>query len=319
MRILINENQFNHIINDGSIKLTPSERQQVEDILPKAIEAIAGKDLGSSTGWWGAFKKIGRIKAVSADGEKILIDIFVGNNISDELKTSLGYYNPRDPKNPNDNFIVLQQRNLSTYFKGPLNIDSKINKFALGTENPGIEQVRGVLKHEIIHAKDPNMNQHWKFKFKKEPENSKEEEKLYYSSWEEFKTMSGQLLEAIIVCSEKAPTLGMEKKDIINGLDNILMLYAGKTKSFNQNAKDLIQGSGKRNIFQKVIVNSNIYQKYLVSGNFTPVETYHAYLQKIKEHNPKGYNKFLRELYKTINEVKVNTNNTNEPSTTEEG
>jgi malonyl CoA-acyl carrier protein transacylase len=111
----------------------------------------------------------------------------------------------------------------------------------------------------------------------------------------------------------------MEKKDIINGLDNILMLYAGKTKSFNQNAKDLIQGSGKRNVFQKVIVNSNIYQKYLVSGNFTPVETYHAYLQKIKEHNPKGYNKFLRELYKTINEVKVNTNNTNNPSTTEEG
>lgn len=116
--------------------------------------------------------------------------------------------------------------------------------------------------------------------------------------------MSGQLLEAIIVCSEKAPKLGMEKKDIINGLDNILMLYAGKTKSFNQNAKDLIQGSGKRNIFQKIIVNSNIYQKYLISSNYTPVETYHAYLQKIKEHNPKGYNRFLRELYRTINEVK---------------
>lgn len=304
MKILINEDQLSDIINEGSIRLTPSERQQVEDILPKAIEVIAGKDLGSSTGWWGAFKKIGTIRAVSADGEKILIDIFVGNNISDETKTALGYYNTRDPKNPNDNFIVLQQRNLSSYFKGPLGIDSKIDKFALGIENPGIEEVRGVLKHEIIHAKDPNMNQHFKFRYKKEPKNSKEYEKLYYSSWEEFKTMSGQLLEAIIVCSEKAPKLGMEKKDIINGLDNILMLYAGKTKSFNQNAKDLIQGSGKRNIFQKIIVNSNIYQKYLISSNYTPVETYHAYLQKIKEHNPKGYNRFLRELYRTINEAK---------------
>lgn len=98
------------------------------------------------------------------------------------------------------------------------------------------------------------------------------------------------------------------KKDIINGLDNILMLYAGKTKSFNQNAKDLIQGSGKRNIFQKVIVNSNIYQKYLISSNYTPVETYHAYLQKIKEHNPKGYNRFLRELYKTIETLKTTIN-----------
>jgi hypothetical protein len=55
MRILINEKQFSHVINEGTIKLTPSERQQVEDILPKAIEAIAGKDIGSSTGWTGGF------------------------------------------------------------------------------------------------------------------------------------------------------------------------------------------------------------------------------------------------------------------------
>lgn len=94
MKILINEDQLSDIINEGSIRLTPSERQQVEDILPKAIEVITGKDLGSSTGWWGAFKKIGTIRAVSADGEKILIDIFVGNNISDETKTAQ-HHNPK--------------------------------------------------------------------------------------------------------------------------------------------------------------------------------------------------------------------------------
>jgi polyhydroxyalkanoate synthesis regulator phasin len=272
------------ILEEGTLTLTPEERQQVEDMLPKAIKILSGKYLGDNMG-----VQIGTIDAISADKTPIKVNIYIANNL--KLKDADGYFQTNDPKNPNDNQIFIQQFHFSPYFTGLSGLDLKLTKFATGNENVGLERLRKVFKHELIHAKDPSVNQH-----QSKASYSTSNAEIYYKSWVEFQSMTGQFFEAITTGVDRALRLGMSKDEILKALNNILEYYSGKTKIFSQEAKDFIQGSGKRNIFQSLI---NFFVK-LPSA----INDYAAYLANIKKYNPEGYKEFLIDLYKTIDQAK---------------
>lgn len=133
MKILINENQLSNIINEGSIRLTPSERQQVEEMLPKIIEVIKGKDLGV-----GEFEEIGVIDGVLANGDFLQTTIYVGVDTRKNVKNAMGYFQRMNPHDLTDNVIVIQQRQYAKYFKGISKYRFDIEKEVLGNENMGI-------------------------------------------------------------------------------------------------------------------------------------------------------------------------------------
>jgi len=271
MKIIINENQLRNIINEGFIKLTPYLRDSIEYIVPMVTEVLSGEYLGD-----GQFKYITTIYTKSADGENIGIGIGVGNNVNEP--GALAYYLSNDKKNHYDNVIVFQQFNFVPFFKGPIYNELKSG----GNEKVGEELIRTCFIHELIHARDPNSNH----KFDNEPY-SKTIQSIYFKSWREFKAITGQFLEAISSGVDRSYNLVINKNNLLDALDNILEVYAGKESEFNQNAIDFIQG-------HSIKLNSAIMNHYADN------------LKMIKIHNPKGYNKFLKDLYKTIEEAKKN-------------
>jgi hypothetical protein len=307
MKIIINENQLKNIINEGSIRLTYKERQQVEEMLPKIIEVIGGEDLGA-----GNYKEIGVIDGVLANGDFLKTTIYVGVDTRKNLKNAGGYFQRMIPHDLTDNYIVVQQRSFSKYFKGISKFQYDIEKELLGNENMGIEELRSLLVHELIHSKDPKLNQYTTKKDK-----YGYDIKTYYNSRAEFVTMTGQFFESILTGVDSSYKLNKTKEQIMDALNNILMVYSGKKRIFNQNAKDFIQGSKNRTEFQDIInkpvnfFNIPIYLKFLDTKNNlihgTAIDTYNYFLKMVKKYNPKEYNRFLRELYRTINEAKDKT------------
>lgn len=303
MKILINEDQLRNIINEGSIRLTPSERQQVEEMLPKIIEVISGKDLGYDN-----FVKVGVIDGILADNKhKISTTIYVGNDSRPEHKESLGYFNRNNKLDLSDNIVVIIQRQFTKYFKGVFKFGFDMYKKLSGVENYGLERLRLTLKHELIHSKDPKRNQYYV-----QDKSIKNDEKSYYGSKAEFTTMTGKFLEAIIVGVDRAYNMGMKKDNLLSALDSIEMFYSGKENYLNNDAQDFIGGDKTGNELQN-LARRMFYDIKLIIYDRTkfwlqsPIEAYDAYLKMIKKHNPKGYNKFLRELYKTIIEARKKT------------
>jgi hypothetical protein len=296
MKIIINENQLRSVINEGSIRLTYKERQQVEEMLPKIIEVIGGEDLGA-----GNYKEIGVIDGVLANGDFVKTTIYVG--VDPRNKGAAGYFHRMNTHDLTDNIIVVQQKSFSKYFKEFSKYDNETKRFI-------IQLLRKTLVHELIHSKDPKENQYTpkkdKYGYDKES---------YYGSRTEFVTMTGQFFEAILSGVDSSYKLKKTKEQILDALNNILMVYSGKEKIFNQNAKDFIQGNKNRTIFKEIINNIvDFLNKPIFADNPAPVvvnntaiETYAYYLKMIKKYNAKEYNKYLRELYKTINEAKDKT------------
>lgn len=320
------------ILNEGIIQLTSDERNQIEDMIPKIIDIIQGPPISS-----GEYKQVDWINYQFADETLGKAFVYVGN---DNPKAS-GYFSTKDPKNPNDNVIVIQQNAYLKYF----NILSKGYSAITGDKNQGIEILRKTLKHELIHAKDPALNKYlpqwdikkegdlWlaiyksgddkrtkSFKFKTEEEaaawiNKKQLEKynpddykVYYKSWEEFQTMTGQFFESIVTgvnrILSKNPSDENIKK-IEKSLNEILNFYSGKSKQISQSTIDFIQDTDKRNAFQNImkITTDSVLQVLGVNVS-NSLETYIQYLNLIKQFNPEGYKEFLKDLYKTIDQAK---------------
>jgi len=278
-----------NILNEGAIQLTPKERQQVEQMLPDIIEVISGKYIGDNRQM-----EVGDMEIVSADGTPMKVKIYVGNDLSHP--NSSAYHQAADRKNPDDNHILIQQFQFSPYFKGLSGADIKLNKLVTGDENVGLEKLRLMIKHEIIHAKDPALNQH----YRKEPYDSSKEE-VYYKSWAEFQTMTGQFFEAITTGVDRALESGVSKDTILKALDNILQYYSGKVKFFTDDTNDFIQGTKTRNAFQSLI---KFASSIVLGSNQSAIQTYAAYIQGIKQYNPEGYKEYLTDLYKTIDQAK---------------
>ena len=286
------------ILQEGILALTPKEREQIEEILPDIIKIISGKYLGDNRQ-----VDVGSIDYVFADKKTPgTVKIFVGNDLSNE--DSNGYFQTNDPKNPTDNIIFIQQFQFQPYF----GIIGKTYSSLTGDKNQGIELLRKTLKHELIHAKDPAVNQH----YLKEPYDSSKEE-VYYESWAEFQTMTGQFFEAIIAGANRLVNQDLSEenvKKIENALKDILNFYSGKQASLSQDTVDFIQNTDKRNIFQSIIkFVENTVKNITGIGVINSLDIYVSYINQIKKYNPEGYKEFLTDLYKTIDTIKDNINN----------
>lgn len=284
--------KLTNLLKEGTIQLTPEERERVEHLLPHLIKTISGKDIPPSHE-----VPVADMEIVSADGTPMKVRISVANNTPD----SEAYYNAGDRKNPTDNRIVIQQSVFAPYFKGLSGLDAKLYKITTGDENVGMDKLRGALKHELIHAKDPASNQH----FLNEPYDSTKPE-VYYKSWREFQTMTGQFFEAITTGVDRALEIEIPKDKILKSLDDILNFYAGKTKMLSQDTNDFIQGTGKRNIFQSLIK----FADEIAGGGIRQpaLDAYTQYIAAIKQYHPEAYNEFLKDLYKTIDQAKNKLN-----------
>lgn len=276
MRILISEDQLSNIINEGFIKLSSDEMKQIDAVVPMLVDALSGEYLGD-----GKYKHITGLISNSADGGHITTNIYIGNNLDEKVLNAYAFYAPNDKMNPFDNIIVFQQFNFIKFFSGRQYWDEFKSE---GGENIGIELVRKNLIHELIHAKDPNSNHRFD-----DDGYSTTIKSIYYKSWKEFKAITGQFLNTINYNVGKNYNPDVDKGKILDALDNILKVYAGNIKDFNQNAVDLIQGS-------------------LIKSSYFVANSYIADIIMVRTHNPEGYKKYLRELYKTIEALKTTIN-----------
>ena len=278
--------------------MTSDERNQVENMIPKIIKIISGKWIPSGV------QNAVYIDAINyefADKTKGKVNVFVANDSS-----AKGYFTTNDPKNPTDNSIVIQQNSFINYFTNLGGLIFKTQKFVAGDENAGIELLRKTLKHELIHAKDPALNHH----FLKEPYDSNKAE-IYYKSWTEFQTMTGQFFESIITGVDRIMSSNLSEKNIRKieiALSNILNYFAGKTTELKQDTIDLIQNTQSRNLFQRLIKKLENITGLDPTGSGA-LGVYLTYITLIKKYNPKAYNEFLKDLYKIIDQTKDKINN----------
>jgi hypothetical protein len=287
------------IIEEGTLILTPDERQQVEAMIPVIIDLIK-KPIPTGGNVWNA----GKISYVYADGEIGEATIGIGDIIGD----ARGQFRTYDPQNRTDNWIIINQKEFKKYFPSSYsfqNIDQKITKTLTGDENTGIERLRQVFKHELIHAKDPAVN-HLP---SNQPYDSSNE-KIYFESWLEFQTFTGQFFESLISGTDRilnGVNNAGDIKRIESALSNILRYFAGKTKTINIETKEFIDGTGSKNIFQKIF---SFLNSIISSGNNYSMSEYLFFLNKIKQYNPEGYKEFLKDLYKTIKTIEEKVNST---------
>jgi hypothetical protein len=291
------------IIEEGTLTLTPDERQQVEAMIPEMIKVISEPDLIPL----GQHRNIGTLKFKFADGEDGEVLIGVGTF---EPSNARGAHHAMDLNNKTDNLILIQQAQFKQYFPSSKfnQIDQNLYRTFTGTANTGVERLRQVIKHEIIHAKDPALNH----RYSKEPYDSSDES-VYFKSWAEFQTFTGQFFESLIAGTDRVLSgvnTAADLKRVESALANILQFFAGKTKTISINTAEFIDGTGSRNIFQKAfnVLNSMIGNKPK-SSDFALSE-YVAFLYKIKQYNPEGYKEFLKDLYKTIKTIEEKVNST---------
>jgi hypothetical protein len=284
------------MIKEGTISLTQDERDQIERLIPNIIKIIKGPKIKSDK-----YEKVDWINFEYADKTKGKVFVWIGN----DKPNSTAYFQKNDPKNPTDNNIIIQQNSYSKYFVSSFTTYSDL----VGDKNMGIEQLRQVLKHELIHAKDPALNHH----FLKEPYDYQEE--VYYKSWTEFQAMTGQFFEAITTGVDRMLSDPSKEniKKINTSLDDILNFYSGKSKKLSQSTSDFIQDTGQRNYFQSLLTFAkNVFRKMnnTTVGSITTdsLDLYTYYINKIKTFNQKGYKEFLKDLYKTIDQARDKVN-----------
>ena len=288
------------IIEEGTLTLTPEERQQLETIIPEIIEIIKTKNIPSSGQVWSA----GKISYIYSDGEKGEVEIGVGAID----KNAKGQFSTYDKNNRTDNWIFINQIYFKQFFPGPnsfQDFDQRLYKTVTGNENTGIERLRQTLKHELIHAKDPALNHHY-LKQAYDPN----DEAIYYKSWAEFQTFTGQFFESLITGTDRVLNTTNNPGDIKRiekALSNILQYFAGKTKIISTETKEFIDGTGSRKFFQKIF---NFVSQIIrtPSDSDYALPEYLEYLSKIKQHNPEGYKEFLKDLYKTIKSIEEKVN-----------
>lgn len=292
---ILTEDEYVKKLNEGAIQLTSNENQQIEELIPKIIGFLEGPTISKSE-----FKLAGQIRYEFADKTPGKAMVYVGN----DDPNSNGYYQTQDPKDPEDNYIVIQQSKFLRYFQ---NVLAKGYSTLTGDKNQGIELLRKTLKHELIHAKDPAVNH----RHLEEPYDTSKPE-IYYKSWAEFQTMTGQFFESIttgVFRMMKEDPSKQNADKIKKILDEILNFYAGKSKTLSQDVMDFIQGTDKRNIFQKAIKSIEQTLSGIVGMRITTaLDVYISYINQIKKYNPEGYKEFLKDLYKIIDGIKDRMN-----------
>lgn len=299
IREVLQEQALKPVLKEGAISLTPDEIKQVEDIIPKVINAIKQNKVGST---------VGTLKYVMADKDKSPASAKV--YIYDKDNNSAAHFDKKDKMNLHDNLIGV---NYNYYGR------KVFNKFSLKiwyklTGNSPIDDLRSSITHELIHAKDPATNHH----YLKEPYDPRDE-KLYYGSWTEFPTMTGQFFEIIKLTTKeyvKKNSTGYSGNYIItqDGFDKLMFVYddllntfAGKKQYFDNLTYDWFSfiGDSRKNSLQKFIEKQLFdFGWWVERASKDTLWTFLYFLQKVKKYNPEGYKEFLKDLYVLIDGLK---------------
>jgi len=297
VRQTIKEKTMLQLLNEGRLKLSPEDINFLNSLVPKYAKAVQTANTSE-------LKKgihISTYKYKMANGEDASVDFFIKH--LDENWSGVFYR--MDAQNLNDQVITINSKYLEPYF------NTLIAKVI--TKMTGLswsEMIRTTLYHEMIHAKDPARNNH----FLKEPYDTSNRE-IYYASWAEFATMTGQFFEVIknkvteLINALLADNSLNKKKydekidEIRLVLQNILDYYSGKDKSLNNETKYFIQGTVGNNI-QNFIRGIYQFLEQVSGSDFVGYELTGLtnYLSLIKKYNPEGWKEFNKDLYLTIQE-----------------
>ena len=299
-----------YLINEGVIKLTPDEKTQVNNLIPKIEEIIISNDFSNANvivkGPIGSEDEIkginsielGEFKYLFADKKPGLLKIYISDckSVPENLRNQLGYawYRPNDPKNLEDGQVVINASEFSS------NLENKY-------EESHREKLRSVLTHEIIHAKDPNFN-HLKGK--------EETDKDYSLRDEEIKAFTAQFIDLIENKVEKWIEINKDKMNetgrqnelnmIGQILNNLLIIFSRELShdSLNTNISDFIEDFNLNinNLNKRFKFGTDEYEKfYRVYGKVLSAVFWR--LVEIKKGEPKRYKKFINTLYKSISEL----------------
>jgi len=173
-----------------------------------------------------------------------------------------------------------------------------------------MEDLKRSITHELIHAKDPAVNHH----LLKEPYDTNKVE-VYYKSWTEFPTMTGQFMEAILRRTDELVQQGLDEESyntVQVGLQNILDVYSGKQNSFKNETYKLLTTQGNIGLLE-AIAELVVGIGLIILGKstqplHTDLDNMAAYISAIKKYNIEGYNEFLKDLYLTVQEAVDNVN-----------
>jgi hypothetical protein len=212
MKKILNFSSFEDL--NERILIPPDEDRRLKDeILPKIKVMLADNSL-----WTTEFELVQDVKSKSplknsipfkyklASGEEAVVHFFVLFSLQDR---NLAIFLPLERENLKDNLIC---------------IDSSASRTVNSIE--GERTLLSLLKHELIHAKDPGLNQYGYSNFDLPREKSEYRTK-YYKTKPEGIAFGGQFLEEIKdrvegfvqggMTEEKVQTLNSVLNDLANG------------------------------------------------------------------------------------------------------
>ncbi len=276
---------------DQTIKFSPEEYKQVDDLMPKIIEKIKGpiipKDTKEIVGTI-IYNTSPRVDPYSSEeyskkGEvyQAKCEIFVGN----DNEGAYAYYDRYDRNNTEDNEIVIQQNAFRSAFK-----KNAFSEFFFGTNDKPQELVKATLLHELTHAKDPLCN-HEYTSFDN-----------YYSSPKEFQAFTNQFLalfESLIIKSLSGDSSQKNKDKINRILEDLEDWFVSRQKGFlSGETLDFFHGQFKQNFLQKFAHKiASPFKRFL--DNFTEIYllfTLNNNMNKIFNNSDGSYNYFLNKF-----------------------
>jgi len=284
--------------------------------------------------------KLSRIdKAISTESQGGKVSILLSNGHRQHPENVEGLYLPVNLTNLQDNVISISQNLVQKYYglKGKLT----------GREKEGEQQLRRVLTHELVHAKDPTLNHLSPNAQGRRARPGREETEqsgefnieAYFKKPEEALAFSSQLNEVItrlistwikdnLKTGEeivtKIPGVGVpiiqqtdkalyaKAEEIQDALRDLDQLFAKglRARSFSPLGKAFMKEIESEGLFKKFF--NKIYkflEKIGLSKKIeTPQDSYIQAMELLKKYNPKGYEAAAKGFRKSFKKLELAIN-----------
>ena len=227
---------FNQL-NEGHITLTPEEHKSVERLMKKMAQLLSVRRS------WALKLKCLKLTGDPDNDFKYIKNIIDSGSTDIVYVDSIDYVTATGIKSKVGIYIVVcYGRSFKGLYLPGNTSDSQDNIILINQEYT--QEFRHILMHELIHAKDPKINQLFTDKFKK---NAFKEN--YYKRRHEFEAFTGQLLNGISNSTYKFLKEGWSSKELKEIFDDIL-------EHFKDTKQDFINSFEKQNPdFMKTITN----------------------------------------------------------------
>ena len=268
-------NILNHLIVE-------QKRDVVDPELYSSIEKLTEKLWSNRNKEYTKKTLIEKIPFKTKDGTDGLIKIVINPRLSYIGEMGTKPYLSRDPMD----FVMELQ---------PKKYGSKKNLYL-------------TIYHEIMHATDPNLSTKTSMKYLSTY--NPLDDKKYWGHPIEFRAITNEFLEALVLEFKirinrlKIPE---NKKFLTKSLENILNYFKQGTK-LSKLSLDILRRMNDENVldnrFSKLV--ADISSEFPQTSEFIPdkEEPYFlTYIEKIKNHNPEIWRRFLTMLVKTSREI----------------